>query len=95
MSKKPVEKLSEQLNKSEPITKAQHVVMVRPQNQFKKHTLQTVTIKDTITATIGVVNAEKAIILDVHSFSFDGDKFTTHKAQEWVANHYKVEKIFS
>lgn len=94
--KKPLAKVAEQLqDKEQAITKHQHVVIVRPQNQFKKTTLQTVTIKDSITAVIGVVETQKAIQLDVHSFTFDSELYTTKAAQEWVMNHYKTEKIFS
>lgn len=96
MSTKTLKKVADQLHKQEePITKEQHLVIVRPSNQFKKSTLQTVTIKDSIQATIGVVETQNAIKLDVHSFTFDNEKYDTKEAQEWVANHYKVEKIFS
>ena len=69
-------------------------VIVRKKSDFNEKTFKTVQISEKVSAVIGVVKA-KTIKLDVHCFYFDAEELDSKEAQEWVANNYKVEKVFS
>lgn len=68
-------------------------VIVRNKSNFHSDTLRLVKIADSIYIIIGVVKA-KTIQLDVQAIRFFKKDFSTQEAQDWVANNYKVNKIF-
>jgi hypothetical protein len=91
MELKGIKTLAEKIKKdeSEPFVK----VALRNKKDFKEETLVEVKIEEGVEAVIGVVKANK-IKIDVNYMKFMKPQFTTKTAQEWVANNYKIDKIF-